>query len=982
MNSNDSDNFENNISIRRKKREDRKKRKFFSLKKFFMFILLSTVVIGIATGIYVYSIVKDIPEINPENINSQLNLNSRIIDSEGKVIETIQAEENRTMVKIDQTPKHLQDAFIAIEDERFWDHGGVDIRSIIGSLFTNLKAGSTVRGGSTITQQLARNVYLSNERRLERKIKEAYIALKIESVLTKKEILEAYMNSIYLGNGSYGVQEGSFTYFSKDVKDLTLSESALLAGITNSPSELPPFLVLKPYDVKDSHKVLGETLVLGEKYSLVYNPLSVERQQIILQKMKDLDFITNKEFTAAMNDDIFASINPGSKNNDKVSSYFVDYVKSQVLKDLKKQGYSNDEASRMLYAGGLNIYSTVDVEMQNKIEDIYKNLSEYVSTGNLSSWRNDSMGNIISESNNIVFFNKGNILDENGSLIFNEDEFYINQKGDITVTSDKLNIYNNVIDINDYFTLDDGGNLLTHELGGLNLNDKIYIVHSNSVTFKASELEKIKDFIEIDESSNILRINPLYFSNDTNGVIQPQSATVILEQKTGELKAIVGGRNFEGKAILNRADTPRQTGSSMKPLGAYLPALDNGFTANTPIDDSPFYNSEGKLWPNNYDFKYRGLTSLRRSVELSINVNAVRAVDTVGIERSMSYLKRMGMIRNDGTDSFVTAQENPNHNDETLSGLALGGLTYGMSPMDMAGAYGSIANGGTFVKPRSYTKVTDRFGKIVIDNEKKKNKVVSEQVAFVLTDVLKSTVGEGLSIAQKARIRSDNESIPIAGKTGTTDENADVWFVGFSPYYTSAVWVGNDTPAIKLNRDSGLASEIFSTIMSVAHEGLEDKAFNKPSGIVERNVCTVSGKLVTSNCKKDPRDVTRKEYFVKGTEPQTTCNMHVSVEIDPRTGLLVNPDCRPNAVINKVFFKRIPAYYPSKNNGILTEDYSLGPPTGITNCNSVRIFPPLSYFFPRNDENNGNDENNKNDSENESSKPIEIIPPNEIKPKE
>lgn len=427
---------------------------------------------------------------------------------------------------------------------------------------------------------------------------------------------------------------------------------------------------------------------------------------------------------------------------------------------------------------------------------------------------------------------------------------------------------------------------------------------------------------------------------------------------------------------MNRSDIPRQTGSSMKPLGAYLPALDNGFTAATAIDDSPFYNSEGELWPKNYDFKYRGLTSLRRSVELSINVNAVRAVDTVGIERSMSYLKKMGMIRGDGTDSFVTAEENPNHNDETLSGLALGGLTYGMSPMDMAGAYGSIANGGTFVKPRSYTKVTDRFGKIIVDNKQKKNKVVSKQTAFIMTDILKSTVSDGLSIAKKARIRSDNNSIPIAGKTGTTDENADVWFVGFSPYYTSAVWVGNDTPAIKLTRDSGLASEIFSTIMTVAHKDLDDKSFEKPDEIVERNVCTVSGKLVTDNCKKDPRDVTRKEYFVKGTEPQTACNMHVSVEIDPRTGLLVNPDCKPSFIINKVFFRRIPAYYPSKNNGIVTEDYYLGPPSGTTNCNSVISIPSISNLFPK-------DNDDEDDTEDiEDSRPIEIIPPNEINSKE
>lgn len=921
-----------------KNKQDKKKHKKNKKSglKIFLLVLVIVIIIGIgATAGIVIAIAKEAPEIDPTNISALLNQTSFILDQNGNVIEKIQTKEYRTIVSIDQMPEHLKDAFISIEDERFYDHIGVDPKGIIKSTIDNIKAGHIVRGASTITQQLAKNLYLTSEKKLDRKIKEAYLALQIEKVLTKDQILEAYLNRIFLGQGAYGVQEAAQTYFSKDVEDLTIAESAVLAGIIKSPSKYALFKTLPPekFD-SEKHVEVGQIDTLGEKYIAVYNEEAINRQKVVLAKMLELGKITEEEYNEALNEDIRAKIKPGEKKIKGISSYFNDYIKVQVIEALMEElGYSKEEAEEELYTGGLKIYSTMDVDLQRQLEDIYKNFTE-VLLGNpdnikgpaFISWRLNSTQNIVDERNNIIFYKQEHLLDENYNLIIEKNTFELTDN-QLILKNKKLTPYKSNIEIADYYRIDNRKNLVTHRLGTLALPEEEFsITEDKAIIISNNFLKNNPDFYSISDDGNLL-INEKYFYRHKEGIVQPQSATVIMDYKTGEIKALVGGRDVEGYQILNRAtSSPRQPGSTIKPLSAYLPALDNGFTAASPIDDIPYYNNEGELWPNNWYTGYKGIHTLRKSVEQSVNVNSVKVVEAIGIKNSMEYLSRMGIInKNDPTkDNFITAAENNINNDENLSALGLGGMSKGLTPLEMTAAYGSIANAGTYIKPIAFTKVLDNNDNLLIDNTPKKNAVVSPEIAYIMSDILRTTVTNG--IAGRAQI----PNMPTAGKTGTTQDKADAWFVGFTPYYVTGVWIGNDSPQIKLNQGSSIAAQFWKIIMTQVHEGLESKNFEQPANIVSVQVCSQSGKLPTELCSHDPRGSTIiTEIFAQGTQPTEFCETHVELKIDTTTGKIANEYCPEENVVTKVFIKRDPPYNPSEHNGIMPVDYQYTAPTEV-----------------------------------------------------
>lgn len=939
------------------------------LKIFFLILfLLAIIAAGAVSGI-VIAIAKDAPKINPTNITSLLNQTSFILDQNGNIIEKIQNKgyEYRTIVSINQMPKHLKDAFIAIEDERFEDHIGVDPKGIIKSAIDNVKAGHIVRGASTITQQLAKNLYLTSDKKWDRKIKEAYLALQIEKALTKDQILEAYLNRIFLGQGAYGVQEAAQTYFSKDVEELTIAESAVLAGIIKSPSKYSLFQTLRPEDFdSNKHIEVGQIDILGEKYIAVYNEEAINRQRIVLSKMLELGKITEEEYNAALKEDIKASIKPGEKKIQGISSYFNDYIKVQVIEALMNElGYSKEEAEKELYTGGIKIYSTMDLELQKKLEDIYNNFTE-VLLGNpekikgpaLISWRLNKAQNIVDERNNILFYKQENLLDENYNLVIEKDTYEI-VDGRLTIKNSKLDPYKNNVDIVDYYTIDNRKNLVTHRMGSLTLPENDFSIgEDRSITISNNYLKNNSDFYTIDENGNLL-INEKYFYRQKDGIVQPQSAAIIMDYRTGQIKALVGGRDVEGNRILNRAtSSARQPGSTIKPLAVYLPALDNGFTAASPIDDIPFY-SNGKLWPNNWYTGYRGIHTLRRSVEQSVNVNSVKTLEAIGINTSMEYLSRMGLINKEdpSKDNFVSSAENKANNDENLSALGLGGMTKGLSPLEVTAAYGSIANDGIYIKPISFTKILDKDDNVLLDNTPKETVVVSPQVAYIMSDILRTTVSNG--IAGRAQV----PNMPTAGKTGTTQDKADAWFVGYTPYYVTGLWIGNDSPQIKLNQGSAMAAQLWKIIMTKVHEGLEAKNFEQPANIVSVNICTQSGKLPTELCNHDPRGSTiRKEFFVQGTQPTEFCDAHVELDICTITNKIANEYCPKDSVAKRVFIKREPPYDPSKHGGVVPSDYQYTAPTEVCDGHNQDnwIDDWLNDLI-----NNGDDEDNDEQEDND-----------------
>lgn len=909
----------------------------FTLKKLLvitlMTVLISLTLFAGSVGLAFVNILTTAPEIDPYSINSGFEETSLIFDKDKNLLEKVETAEYRTFVKLNKVPQFLKDAFISIEDERFYEHPGVDPKGILSSLYENFKAGGVVRGASTITQQLIKNTFLSNEQTLTRKLKEIYLALNLETKLSKDQILESYLNMISLGQNSYGVQEASRTYFSKNVDEINIAQAALLAGIVKGPNIYQPFYRVSPlkFDEATMRKI-GETEILGEKYILVFNTKSVQRQKVILKKMRELGKINQAEYDEAINFDVVASLKPSAKKETEITSYATDYVKNQVVEDLmEKYQITKQKAQERLFTGGLRIYSTIDTKVQKDLDEVNRNFNGIL-LGDLKRYkapllvdRNlDKAGNIVDKDGNLVYYKKENLLTDDGYLFIPKGEFSINANGDLAITSSRILAYKKSTDIQDYYTIDGSKNLLTHRVGGLAVPDAYYLRQArHSLIIKAEFFEKNDKFYKVNETGNLF-INPEYFYNNKTGLVQPQSATVIMDYKTGHIVAMIGGRDVKGSRILNRAtDTARQPGSSMKPLAVYLPALDNGFTAASPILDIPMITADGKVWPNNVYTGFKGITTLRESLIYSINVSSARTLKKIGIPTSIKYLKKLGIINEDNPskDNFVQASENKTHNDENLASLALGGMTKGVSPLDMTAAYSAIANDGVYNEPIIYTKVLDKDGNIVLEKEAKQRRVVSPQIAYVMKDILRSTAYE--HTGKNAIIKGQAS----AGKTGTTDYNADFWFVGFTNYYTAATWMGNDSPKITITQNSWLAAKLWGHIMTKIHQDKESKPqFAQPDGIVKAYVCTKSGKKPNQFCSSDPRGVVREEIFAKGTEPTETCNVHVALEVNSSNNKLATEFTPEELKITKVFTALNPAYNPAEHNGILPKDYSYYPP--------------------------------------------------------
>lgn len=909
----------------------------FTLKKLLvitlMTVLISLTLFAGSVGLAFVNILTTAPEIDPYSINSGFEETSLIFDKDKNLLEKVETAEYRTFVKLNKVPQFLKDAFISIEDERFYEHPGVDPKGILSSLYENFKAGGVVRGASTITQQLIKNTFLSNEQTLTRKLKEIYLALNLETKLSKDQILESYLNMISLGQNSYGVQEASRTYFSKNVDEINIAQAALLAGIVKGPNIYQPFYRVSPlkFDEATMRKI-GETEILGEKYILVFNTKSVQRQKVILKKMRELGKINQAEYDEAINFDVVASLKPSAKKETEITSYATDYVKNQVVEDLmEKYQITKQKAQERLFTGGLRIYSTIDTKVQKDLDEVNRNFNGIL-LGDLKRYkapllvdRNlDKAGNIVDKDGNLVYYKKENLLTDDGYLFIPKGEFSINANGDLAITSSRILAYKKSTDIQDYYTIDGAKNLLTHRVGGLAVPDAYYLRQArHSLIIKAEFFEKNDKFYKVNETGNLF-INPEYFYNNKTGLVQPQSATVIMDYKTGHIVAMIGGRDVKGSRILNRAtDTARQPGSSMKPLAVYLPALDNGFTAASPILDIPMITADGKVWPNNVYTGFKGITTLRESLIYSINVSSARTLKKIGIPTSIKYLKKLGIINeeNPSKDNFVQSSENKTHNDENLASLALGGMTKGVSPLDMTAAYSAIANDGVYNEPIIYTKVLDKDGNIVLEKEAKQRRVVSPQIAYVMKDILRSTAYE--HTGKNAIIKGQAS----AGKTGTTDYNADFWFVGFTNYYTAATWMGNDSPKITITQNSWLAAKLWGHIMTKIHQDKESKPqFAQPDGIVKAYVCTKSGKKPNQFCSSDPRGVVREEIFAKGTEPTETCNVHVALEVNSSNNKLATEFTPEELKITKVFTALNPAYKPSEHNGILPKDYSYYPP--------------------------------------------------------
>ena len=754
----------------------------------------SCLALGTAEGI-----IASAPDVSTIDVSPE-GYATKIYDDGGNEIQTLSTSgSNRIYVDVEDIPITLQHAFIAIEDERFYEHNGIDIKGIFRAGTVFLSTGRMSEGASTITQQLLKNNVFkayneSTIEKIKRKIQEQYLAVKLETVMDKQTIIGNYLNTINLGNGYYGVQTAAQGYFGKDVSELSLSECAVIASITQSPSSLNP---------------------------VKYPAENQKRQLKVLNNMRNQGYISQAEYDEAVSDDVYARIQDRKiEVASSTYSYFVDALIDQLIKDLMEQkGYTETQATNMIYKNGLQVYSTQNMSMQQIADNVINDPDYYPDNTELS----------------------------------------ISYSLAVKDTKGNVNYYSHY-GLLDYYKKDKGQSNFT-----LIFKDK-----DDAQTY-------------IDEYKNsILANGGEVVSESVSYIVQPQMSFTIMDQHTGQVKVIVGGRGEKsGNRTLNRAvDTMRQPGSSIKPLADYGPALDTGaITLATAIDDAPYYypGENSKLVKNYFVGEYRGLMSVRTALKLSENVPAVKVLAQITPQVGFNYLLKFGF------STLISPKEAVNGNHDVVPSLALGGLTYGVHNIEMCAAYAAIANQGTYTQPVYYTQVKDKDGNVILDNTQPlTHTVLKKSTSWLLTNALESVTAAGTALSNQ----------PTAGKTGTTQNVTDKWFCGYTPYYTAAIWLGYDDNSKEL---SGYIDhrKMWRTIMQEIHDNLPTGSFEKPDDIVETEVCSQSGKLpVAGLCDQDPRGsqlVT--EYFSKDNNPTDTCDVHIKVTICDDTGEIASANC-------------------------------------------------------------------------------------------
>ena len=687
-----------------------------------IFIIAAGIILGVITGIIDKTDSIDLDEMK------MYNLTSFVYDKDGNEIGQLYDSENRITIEYNDLPKHVVDAIVSIEDERFFEHSGIDIKRTAGAIVTYLvNGGESNFGGSTITQQLVKNLKNDKEATWTRKIREWYRAMVLETKLSKEQIFESYLNTIYMGDGSYGIEVAAQNYFGKNIKDVNIAEAAVLAAIIQSPE------ATNPYKSEEAKARL------------------LERKDLVLKQMLKLGKINEQEYEEAKNYEIVFKKEKVQVSTG-VQSYYVDAVFEQVKEDLMEQkGVSEGIAVKMLYTDGLKIYTPQDSNVQNAINNTFNN--------------------------------------------------------------DKL------------------------------------------------------------------------FYTDRNGDFM-QAAMVVMDQSNGNVVGLIGGAGEKtGAREFNRAtQATRQPGSCMKPLGAYGPAFEQGESSpGSGLDDSPL--PLGSWNPGNYYGYFNGYVTAREAIAKSMNLPAVRANMKVDTSFAFSFAK------NTGLKHLVSAKENKAKNDESAASLALGGVTTGFTPLEMANAYATIANGGLYIEPKLYTKVVNKNGEELLVSNSEAKRVMKDSTAYMLTSCLQTVVQSGTGAGS---IKAGN--MPIAGKTGNTNEDKDQWFCGFTPYYTIACWNGYDDPKAIGYRSYGsypyTCMKLFNSVVNEISKGQEVKQFDRPSSVIEAAVCRDSGLVATDACKTDQRgDRTLTDLFAKGSVPTKTCTVHKKVKICNDTGKLATEFC-------------------------------------------------------------------------------------------
>lgn len=723
------------------------------IRVLFVALITICVVIG-CTGIGAFrGIIDNAPDANDIDI-SPLGYATFLYDGDGNQLRKLTApSSNRLPVSIDQIPLDLQHAVVAIEDERFYEHNGIDVRGILRAFVKNITSGDLSEGASTITQQLLKNNVFTNWtqestwlERFTRKIQEQYLAVEVEKNINNKNvILENYLNTINLGAGTYGVQAAAHKYFDKDVWDLNLSECATLAGITQNPTQYNP---------------------------IEHPEANAKRRKEVLDHMLDQGYITQEQYDQVINDDVYSGIQAAqvlnSETENTVYSYFEDELIDQVVNDLMNiKGYTRTQAQNLVYSGGLSIYTTQDARIQSILDE------EYADPSNYPDYVQYALDYALTVKNP--------------------------QGEEVNYSKEMLKLY-------------------------FQNEDPEFDLLFDSQEEGQEYVDRYKASILADGSTVV--------AERVSFAPQPQSSMSVIDQHTGYVKAIIGGRGEKTASLtLNRAtDTTRQPGSTFKILSTYAPALnEKGMTLATTFEDEPYNYPDGSP-VNNASKSYGGTTTIRKAIQNSVNVVAVKCLEEVTPQLGLQYLDNFGFTTlAHGTEADRDANGTV-WTDANLP-LALGGLTHGVTNVELCAAYAAIANSGNYIEPIYYTKILDHNGNVLIEKNSAGRSVIKESTAWLLTSAMEDVVTQGTGTACQL------DNMTVAGKTGTTDAYNDLWFVGYTPYYTCAVWSGYDNNE-KLPEDArNFHKNLWKKVMTRIHEGLEDRDFDMPASVDKISVC-------------------------------------------------------------------------------------------------------------------------------------------------
>ena len=722
------------------------------LKKIMVNILAIGVFVFAGACGLIFETLRGLEPITKDYLKQQSTQRSEVLSSDGDRLYYTPNPTKKEYVSIEDIPLNLQNAVVSIEDERFYNHNGVDIKGLLRAVVVNLVSSSSP-GGSTINMQVSKNLLTSTDKSIARKIKDIYYAYEMDKTLEKSEILELYLNSMGLGRGAEGVQAGAKVYFNKDVKDLTLEECAMLAGITKHPVKYSVYTLTKldgsetKEDLENKLKFYENTedddfddeisnielKMIDKMYSwglidddyykelksgdmvvrkAILNDEAKNRQLTVLMKMHELGYISDKQYEEAKVAEINIQIPPPDNS---VVSYIEELVCDEVLELLMEHGYSKNEALELYYDGGLQIQTSIDKEMQTILEEEFNNKENFPNT-------------------------------------------------------------------------------------------------------------------EI----------------DSKGIPQPQAAMVITDYKTGQIKALLGGREIKGNRVFNRAITPRQTGSTIKPLSVFTPAIDIGRNQSDVVSDirGGYKFEKNQKWNPGTTTKGKENMTLRKALAKSSNTVTIKVAEGLGNTYEEAVDVMVDYLDNFGLTTIIDSPAIKN-NDLNFSSLTLGGLVKGVSPLEMASAYGVLANKGIYVEPTIVNKILFKNNEIVIQNKPKQHRVVDQEVAYIMTDMLSAVVSD-YGTGRRAKIET---GMPVSGKTGTTNGNREAWFIGYTPYYVASTLISDDEGTRGVAGGSGTPANLWSKVMTRIHSNLEVVEFEEPQNVEFKNINLITGEITDSSGK-------------------------------------------------------------------------------------------------------------------------------------